>query len=83
VKSNFVMRNTVSHKHKVIIGDCVPERQLYCLKLNINPWKRHIITYCIILQQESGSSVSIVSGYGLDDREIEVRSRAESKVFFL
>jgi hypothetical protein len=30
-----------------------------------------------------GSSVSIVSGYGLDDREIEVRSPAEAKGFFL
>jgi hypothetical protein len=30
-----------------------------------------------------GSSVSIVPGYGLDDRAIEVRSLAEAKVFFL
>jgi hypothetical protein len=30
-----------------------------------------------------GSSVSIVSGYGLDDRTIEVRSPAEAKGFFL
>jgi hypothetical protein len=30
-----------------------------------------------------GSSVSIVSGYGLDDRAIEVRSPAEAKRFFL
>jgi hypothetical protein len=30
-----------------------------------------------------GSSVSIVSGYGLDDRAIEVRSPAEEKGFFL
>jgi hypothetical protein len=30
-----------------------------------------------------GSSVSIVSGYGLDDRAIEVRSPAEAKEFFL
>jgi hypothetical protein len=29
-----------------------------------------------------GSSVSIVSGYGLDDRAIEVRSPAEAKDFF-
>jgi hypothetical protein len=29
-----------------------------------------------------GSSVSIVSGYGLDDRAIEVRSPAEAKGFF-
>jgi hypothetical protein len=31
---------------------------------------------------ELGSSVSIVSGYGLDDRAIEVRSLAEAKGFF-
>jgi hypothetical protein len=30
-----------------------------------------------------GSSVSIVSGYGLDDRAIEVRSLTEAKGFFL
>jgi hypothetical protein len=30
---------------------------------------------------EPGSSVSIVSGYELDDREIEVRSPAEAKGF--
>jgi hypothetical protein len=29
------------------------------------------------------SVVSIVSGYGLDDRAIEVRSLAEAKGFFL
>jgi hypothetical protein len=28
---------------------------------------------------EPGSSVSVVSGYGLDDRAIEVRSPAEAK----
>jgi hypothetical protein len=32
---------------------------------------------------EPGSTVSIVSGYGLDDRVIEVRSPAETKGFFL
>jgi hypothetical protein len=32
---------------------------------------------------EPGSSVSIVSGYGLNDRAIEVRSPAEAKGFFL
>jgi hypothetical protein len=35
------------------------------------------------MRGEPGSSVSIVSGYGLDDREIEVRSSAEAKGFFL
>jgi hypothetical protein len=33
--------------------------------------------------QDPGSSVSMVSGYGLDDRAIEVRSLAEAKGFFL
>jgi hypothetical protein len=32
---------------------------------------------------ELGSSVSILSGYGLDDRAIEVRSAAEAKGFIL
>jgi hypothetical protein len=32
---------------------------------------------------EPGSSVSIVSGYGLDDQAIEVRSSAEARGFFL
>jgi hypothetical protein len=32
---------------------------------------------------EPGGSVSIVSGYGLDDRAIEVRFPAEAKGFFL
>jgi hypothetical protein len=32
--------------------------------------------------REPGSSVSIVSGYGLNDRAIEVRSPTEAKGFF-
>jgi hypothetical protein len=32
-------------------------------------------------EREPGSSVSIVSGYGLEDRTIEVRSSAEAKGF--
>jgi hypothetical protein len=32
---------------------------------------------------EPGSSVSTASGYGMDDRAIEVRSPAEAKGFFL
>jgi hypothetical protein len=35
------------------------------------------------LSGSRGSSVSIVSDYGLDDRAIEVRSPAEAKGFFL
>jgi hypothetical protein len=35
------------------------------------------------MDSEPGSSVSIVSGYRLDDLEIEARSPAEAKGFFL
>jgi hypothetical protein len=38
---------------------------------------------CNSSQGEPGSSVSIVSGYGLDDGVTEVRSPAEEKRFFL
>jgi hypothetical protein len=38
---------------------------------------------CKFLSGEPGSSVSVVSGYGLDDRAIEVRSPAEAKEFLL
>jgi hypothetical protein len=39
--------------------------------------------YLYIDKCEPGSSVSVVSGYGLDGRVIEVRSPAEAKGFFL
>jgi hypothetical protein len=35
-----------------------------------------------LVVREPGSSVQIVSGYGRDDRAIEVRSPAEAKGFF-
>jgi hypothetical protein len=35
------------------------------------------------LTQQPGSSVSIVSDYGLDDRATEIRSPSEAKGFFL
>jgi hypothetical protein len=37
--------------------------------------------YLCLPKTEPGSSVSIVSGYGLDDRAIEVRSPAEATEF--
>jgi hypothetical protein len=39
--------------------------------------------YIYFLPRKPGSSGSIVYGYGLDDRVIEVRSPAEAKGFFL
>jgi hypothetical protein len=41
-----------------------------------------IFGMCIMIC-EPGNSVSILSGYGLDDRAFEVRSSAEAKGFFL
>jgi hypothetical protein len=42
-----------------------------------------VIYYVYLYYEEPGSSVSVVSGYRLDDRAIEVRSPAEVKRFFL
>jgi hypothetical protein len=44
------------------------------------PRKQHRYIYKV---SSRGSSVSIVSGYGLDDRAIEIRSSADAKGFFL
>jgi hypothetical protein len=58
------------------------------LTLNVDPYffvsglYSSTFCICIYLIREPGSSVSVVSGYGLDDRAIEVRSPAEAKVFF-
>jgi hypothetical protein len=46
-------------------------------------WQYGIIFVAKSLSCESGSSVSIVSSYGLDERAIEVRSPAEAKGIFL
>jgi hypothetical protein len=35
------------------------------------------------VNEELGSSVGVVSGYGLDDRAIEVRSLEEARGYFL
>jgi hypothetical protein len=45
---------------------------------------KHFLFYPFYARDgEPGSSVSIVPGYGLDDREIEVRYQAEAKEFFI
>jgi hypothetical protein len=44
---------------------------------------RHICFVDSILLSKPGSSVSIVSGYRMDDQAIKVRSPAEAKEFFL
>jgi hypothetical protein len=47
----------------------------------VNELKTVYFGYDICPKGSRGSSVSIVFGYGLDDREIEVRSPAEAKDF--
>jgi hypothetical protein len=49
------------------------------------PFSRHLIYFgqLLLLYKSRGSSVSIVSDCGLDDRAIEVRSPAEEREFFL
>jgi hypothetical protein len=37
----------------------------------------------VLKDDKPGGSVSIMSAYGLDDRDIEVQSPAEAKGFFL
>jgi hypothetical protein len=53
------------------------------ISLKITDLKRVKLSCCTIQICEPGSSDSTVSGYGLDDRTIEVRSPAEAKGFFL
>jgi hypothetical protein len=52
-----------------------PTQWEYALSLLFNDTTWHV--------ESQGSSVSNVSGYGLDDRAIEVRSPAEARGFFL
>jgi hypothetical protein len=52
------------------------------LTINYEHLYRNFIPY-YIMPGSRGSSVSTVSGYGLDDRTIEVRYLAEAKRFFL
>jgi hypothetical protein len=76
----------------VSISCCLTWRMVLCLRVlsyveSTRPLSAVWSLLCryflklIRLSGESGSSVSIVSGYGLDDREIEVRSLARAKDF--
>jgi hypothetical protein len=49
----------------------------------ISPYKGDFFRKVVVNNREPGSSVSIVSGYGLDDRAIDVRSPATAKGFLL
>jgi hypothetical protein len=67
------------------ISQCNNVRMLFTSVLfqNIITRFKPLLATCSLSHCEPGSSVSIVSGYGLDDRAIEVRSPAEAKGFFL
>jgi hypothetical protein len=60
------------------IGDIVSEETSHRWIL----YQKQVFAQLPVLHKDLGSSVSIVSGYGLDDRAIEVRSAAEAKDFF-
>jgi hypothetical protein len=64
------------------VDEGFPSQALCEVKTHVNcPYCYPILTKIRIYQQEQGSSVSIVSDYGLDDRVIEVRSPAASEDF--
>jgi hypothetical protein len=52
-----------------------------CRRFMILTWASNFVAYSW-WESEQDSSVSIVSGYGLDDRAIAVQSSAEAKGFF-
>jgi hypothetical protein len=71
-------------------------KSIKVLRLRMKPPSVSCITYCvyylfkvpvfiinITVPRKPGSSVSIVSGYGLDDRAIEFRSPVEAKAKYL
>jgi hypothetical protein len=77
-------RNTVRAINKQV-GNFTPQKKdcllnLHKLKRVRGSWRKIRRS---ILVGGPGSSGSIVSDYGLDDREIKVRSPAKAKGFFL
>jgi hypothetical protein len=61
---------------------CITVIDLHCDVICVCLALRYFLVVIMHLD-EPGSSVSIVSGLGLDDRVIEVRSPAETKGFFV
>jgi hypothetical protein len=66
--SDLIATDLFKYKNLILIAYLVCIFVLYCINRPI---------------RSRGSSVSIVSGYGLDDRAIGVRSPAEAREFFL
>jgi hypothetical protein len=60
-----------------VLGDIFNSVSLYTDSVGF------VITEYCKSRSEPGSSVSIVSGYGLDDQAIEVQFPADAKGFFL
>jgi hypothetical protein len=69
------METIIAYKHETL-------KMYYIIKISSTSNKYNNCSINLI-KREPGSSVSIVSGYGLDDRAIEVRSPAEAKGIFL
>jgi hypothetical protein len=62
------------------VGNITKERSREINRVYFSSGFMKVTNYC---SSEPGSSVSTVSGYGLDDRAIEFRSPAGAKRFFL
>jgi hypothetical protein len=62
-------------------GQSLPSRALPQGEINTLYWTYTNNNILIYAQCEPGSSVSVVSGYGLYDRAIEVRSSAEAEFY--
>jgi hypothetical protein len=67
---------------------CATQREAFTPSVTPYDWSSHRLCHdvsfihCVLYKGSWGSSVSIVSGYGLDDRSIELRSPAEAKRIF-
>jgi hypothetical protein len=84
-----MLKTTHTHTHthtRVCVCVCVCVRlHIYecCVYILLTKWPLIWLTWRVLCCYRSrGSSVSIVSGYGLEDLGIEVRSPAEARDFF-
>jgi hypothetical protein len=77
------MAEQISHMMRTATASARSWQVTVVLKCNSARTVQTVKLRAVAVASEPGSSVSIVSGYGLDDRAIEVRSPTEAKEFFL
>jgi hypothetical protein len=76
-------RRSETQSHSIIINQSIKQIQLQFALRSIDylTKQENILLVVWAYRVEPGSSVSVVSGYGLDDRAIKVRSPAGAKDF--